>query len=129
MVAKLLPLLLLCACATTSELSAPDQSALARLAAPYGNQLRAIGITRITSPGNGTMVRLDTAYGAVYVDYPKGLGALAFVLEIDADDVKAKSAAIDEVQDRRVLAALMPDVVRATEVNNRFGWIRANPMN
>lgn len=129
MFAKLLPLLLLCACATTTRLSAPDQPALARLAVPYADPLRAVGITRLSSPGNGAMVRLDTFYGAVYVHYPPGVDALAFALEIGRDDVKAMSAMIDEVQDKRVFAALMPEAVRATEANNRLGWIRANPVN
>lgn len=129
MLARLLPLLVLCACATTSPLSAPEQPALARLAAPYAGQLRQIGITRLTSPGNGAMVRVDTFYGAVYVKYPLGVDTRAFMLEIGPDNVKAVSATIDEVQDKRVLAALMPEVVRTTEANNRLGWIRANPVN
>ncbi len=129
MFAKLLPLLLLCACATTSPLSAPDQPTLARLSAPYADQLRAVGITRVSSPGNGAMVRADTSYGAVYVRYPQGVDALAFVLEIGDGTIKAKSAILDEVHFTRLFATLMPEVVRATEDNNKLGWIRANPVN
>ena len=40
------------------------------MAQPYIQQLRAVGITRVISPGNGAMVRLETAYGSVYVRYP-----------------------------------------------------------
>jgi hypothetical protein len=128
MFAKALPLLLLCACATT-PVAAPDQPALARLAAPYADQLRAVGIKRVSSPGGGAMVQLQTFYSDVYVRYPAGVQPMAFVLDIGVDHLEASSATFDEAQYRRVLAALLPQAVSETEANNRFEWVRANPVN
>ena len=133
MLAKTLPLLLLCACAITPTPStpptAPDQPALARLAMPYADQLRSLGIERVSSPGGGAMVQLKTFYGAVYVRYPVGVQPLAFVLEIGAGGLKATSATFDEAKYRSVLSALLPQAMRETASSNRFEWARANPVN
>jgi len=128
MLAKTFPLLLLCACAST-PLTAPDQPQLARLATPYADQLRSVGITRVSSPGDGAMVQLQTFYGAVYVRYPAAVKQMAFVLDIGADSLKATAATFDETQYKLVLAALLPRAVSETVSNNRFGYFRANPIN
>ena len=127
MLARMLSLLLLGACASAPQLPTTDQPGLAAVAQPYVPQLQAVGITRVASPGNGARVRLDTAYGAVYVDYPAGLEPLAFVLDIGADGLHAAAATFDRGRDAQILAALVPEAVRLTAANNEFGWIKANP--
>jgi hypothetical protein len=127
MLAKTLPLLLLCACASTAQLPTTDQPALAEIAQPYAQQLQAVGITRMISPGSGAMVRLETGYGAVYVAYPAGAEPLAFVLDIGPDGLHATAATFDRAKDGQMLAALVPEAVRATAANNTSGWLRANP--
>ena len=126
MLAKTLPVFLLCACASTAQLPTADQPELARIAQSYAQQLNAVGITRIVSPGSGAMVRLETGYGAVYVRYPTA-EPLAFVLDIDPDGMQATAATFDPVRDEQVLAALVPEAVRVTTANNTLGWLRANP--
>ena len=127
MLAKTLPLLLLCGCASTVQLPMTDQPDLAQLAQPYARQLQVVGITRVISPGGGAMVRLETGYGSVYVQYPVTVAPLAFVLDIGPDGVQATAATFDRVKDGPILAALLPEAVRMTAANNRFGWLRANP--
>jgi len=124
---KTLPLILLCACASTAQLPTAEQPDLARVAQPYVPELQALGISRVISPGNGAMVRLDTAYGSVYVPYPLPGEPLAFVLNIGLDGVHASAATSDRAKEERVLAALMPEAFRATARNNDFEWLRANP--
>ena len=97
------------------------------MAQPYVQQLQAVGITRVFSPGNGAMVQLDTGYGAVYVRYPAGVQPLAFVLDIDPDSLRASAATFDRASYEQVLAALVPEAVRLTAANNWMGWLRANP--
>ncbi|MGE5668343.1 MAG: hypothetical protein ACM338_09125 [Betaproteobacteria bacterium] len=125
--AKMLPLLLLCACASTAPLPAADQPELARMAQPYVRQLQAVGITRVISPGSGAMVRLETGYGSVYARYPAGVPPLAFVLDIGPDGTRAAATAFDRGRDGQMLAALVPEAVRVTAANNALGWLRANP--
>ena len=127
MLARTLPFFLLCACASTAQLPTADQPELARIAQPYARQLQALGITRVISPGNGAMVRLDTGYGAVYVGYPTAAEPMAFVLEIGPDGLRATAATFDRARDEQMLAALMPEAMAVTSANNRMGWIRANP--
>jgi len=127
MLAKTLPLLLLGACASTAQVSTADQPELARLAESYAQQLQAVGITRVISPGNRAMVRLETGYGPVYVRYPAVAEPLAFVLDIGPDGLQATAATFDRVRDGQILAALVPEAVQMTATNNRFGWLRANP--
>src|SRR5262249_43979446 len=127
MVTKTLPLLLICACASTGQLPAADQPELAQLAQPYAQQLQGVGITRITSPGGGARVLLETGYGAVYVAYPTAAEPRAFVLEIGPDGLQATAATFDRAKDGQILAALVPEAVRVTDANNRLGWLRANP--
>jgi len=127
MLAKMLPLFLLCACASTVSLPATDQPDLAQVAQPYARQLQAVGITRVTSPGSGAMVRLETGYGPVYVRYPAEAEPLAFVLDIGPDGLRATAATFDRVRDAQILAALVPEAVRMTATNNGFAWLRANP--
>jgi hypothetical protein len=126
--ARLFPLLLLCACATAPP-PAPEQPALAQLAMPYAQQLRALGITRVISPGSGAMVRLETAWGAVYVPYPHDVPPVAFVLDVDQAGLYAASASFNQDRDERVLASILPAAMRETASNNEIQWIRANPWN
>ncbi len=58
-----------------------DQPEFAEMARPYAQQLQAVGVTRVISPGSGAMVRLETGYGSVYVRYPSALDPLTFVLD------------------------------------------------
>ena len=127
MLAKSLPLLLLGACASTAQLPTADQPELAQIAQSYAQQLQAVGITRVISPGSGAMVRLETGYGPVYVRYPAAAQPLAFVLDIGPDSLQATAATFDRTRDRQILAALVPEAVRVTAANNRLGWLRANP--
>jgi hypothetical protein len=127
MLAKSFPLLLLCACASATQLPAVDQPELAQMAQPYAQQLQAAGITRVISPGSGAMVQLETAYGAVYVRYPATAAPLAFVLDIGPDGVRATAATCDRAKVGPMFAELMPEAVRVTAANNWFGWLRANP--
>ena len=127
MLAKTLPLVLLCACASTAPLPTADQPELAQMARPYVQQLQAVGITRVISPGSGAMVQLETGYGSVYVRYPAVTEPSAFVLDIGPDGLQATAATFDRARDGQMLAALVPEAVRVTEANNRMGWLRANP--
>jgi len=127
MLARTLPLLLLCACASTAQLPAADQAELARLAQPYVRQLQAAGITRVTSPGGGALVRLETGYGAVFVRYPAAVEPSAFVLDIGPDGLQAAAATFDRARDGQMLATLLPEAVRAADANNALAWRRANP--
>src|SRR5216117_2230995 len=127
MLAKTLPLLLLGACASTAQLPTTDQPELAQMAQSYAQQLQAVGITRVISPGSGAMVRLETGYGPVYVRYPAAAEPLAFVLDIGPDGLQATAATFDRVRDAQILAALVPEAVRMTATNNRLGWLHANP--
>ena len=127
MLAKTLPLLLLGACASTPQLPTADQPKLAQMAQSYAQQLQAVGITRVISPGSGAMVRLETGYGPVYVRYPAVAEPLAFVLDIGPDGLKATAATFDQIRDAQILAALVPEAVRMTATNNGFAWLRANP--
>jgi hypothetical protein len=129
MLSKTLPLLLLCACASTARLPTADQPELAAMAKSYAQQLHAVGVTRVISPGSGSMVQLETGYGSVYVQYPLASDPLTFVLDIGPEGVRATAATFDPAKDRQMLAALLPEAVRVTAVNNRLGWLRANPEN
>ncbi len=75
------------------------------------------------------MVGLETGCGSVYVQYPSALYPQACVLAIGPDGVGATAATFDAAKDQQILAALLPDAVRATVINNRLGWLRANPEN
>src|SRR5450631_13790 len=112
MIAKTLPLLLLCACASTAQLPMVVQPEFAGIAQPYTQQLQAVGVTRVISPGNGAMVRLETAYGSVYVRYPLASDPLTFVLDIGPDGLRASAATFDRAKDGQILAALVPGAVR-----------------
>jgi hypothetical protein len=127
MFAKTLPLLLLCACAAAAPLPAVEQPALVRLAQPYAEQLRSVGITRLISVGAHDMVRLETQYGPVYVRYPAGAPDVAFVVDIGPANLQASAATFDRVQDEQLLAAVVPEAVKVTVANNRLEWLRANP--
>jgi len=81
--------------------------------------LQALGISRVISPGNGAMVRLETGYGSVYVRYPASVSPTAFVVDVDGGGV--------QVRDEPALAALVPEAVRVTAANNQREWLRANP--
>src|SRR6266542_5180857 len=85
MLARLLPLLLLCACASAAHFPEIEQPELSQLAKPYAQQLRAVGITRVVSAGSGAMVRLETLSGPVYIRYPHDVSPFAFVLEVDPE--------------------------------------------
>ena len=126
MLAKTLPLLL-GACASTAPLPTADQPEFAQMAQSYAQQLQAVGITRVISPGSRAMVRLETSYGPVYMRYPAVAEPLAFVLDIGPDGLQATAATFDRVRDAQILAALVPEAVRMTATNNRLGWLHANP--
>ncbi|MGC1816597.1 MAG: hypothetical protein WA900_02955 [Casimicrobiaceae bacterium] len=126
MLVKTLPLLLLCACASMAQPPMADQPDLAQIAEPYAQQLQALGITRVISPGSGAMVRLETSYGSVYVRYP-ATEPLAFVLDVGPDGVHATAARFDRAKGGQILAALLPEAMRVTAANNTLGWLRANP--
>ena len=127
MLAKTVPVLLLCACASSTQLPTVDQPEFAEVAQTHAPQLRAVGITRVISPGSYAAVLLETAYGPVYVPYPAAVEPLAFVLNIGPDGVRATAAKFDPVRDGQILAALVPEAVRITAANNELGWVRANP--
>ena len=153
MLAKTLPLLLLCTCASTAQLPMADQPEFAEIAKPYAQELQAVGVTRVISLGSGAikqirswpvgqdecrstvllldvvhaMVQLETGYGSVYVRYPLVSDPLTFVLDIGPDGVRATAAAFDSAKGRQILAALLPEAMRATAANNRLGWLHANP--
>lgn len=129
MLTRPLPLLLLGACASTAPLPVAEQPELTQLARPYAQQLRDLGVARVISPGNGAMVRLETQYGAVYVPYPRELPPLAFVLEVDPDNLRAAATSFDRARDATALAAILPVAIRETASNNAFEWLRANPWN
>ena len=125
--AKTLPLFLLCGCASTAQLPTADQPEFAEMAKPYAQQLQAVGVTRVISPGSGAMVQLETGYGSVYVQYPLASDPLTFVLDIGPDGLRATATTFDRAKDEKILAALVPEAVRATAANNRLGWAHANP--
>jgi hypothetical protein len=127
MLAKIFPLLLLCACATAPPAPGPAQPGLARLAQPYVTQLQAVGITRVIASDTDAMVRLETLSGPVYVRYPPGAPRIAFVLDIDSSGVRATAPSFDSPVDQRVLDALLPEAIAATIRNNQLVWIRSNP--
>ena len=129
MLAKMLPLFLLCACASTPlpPAATADQPELAGMTRPYAQQLQAVGVTRVISPGSGAMVRVETRNGPIYMRYPAGVEPLAFTLDFDSGDVRATAATFDRAKDGQILAALLPEAVRATDANNTLAWMRANP--
>ena len=127
MLAKPLVLILCCAPAIAAPLPGTDQPQLVQLVQPYAQQLRAEGVTRVTSLGARDMVRLETRSGPVYVRYPAGAPDVAFILEIDPTGVHASAATFDRQRDEQMLAALMPEVLKVTAGNNRLEWLRANP--
>jgi len=129
MPAKILILLLFCAGAAAAPLPVLDQPQLAQLAQAYAQQLRAVGITRMTSLGARDMVRLETKSGPVYVRYPKGAPDVAFVVEISPTGLQASAATFDKDQDEALLAAIVPEAVKVTAANNQLEWNRANPWN
>ena len=119
----------LAACATAPAPPMHAEPRLATLAASYADALRSVGITRILSPGNGALVRLDTFYNAVYIRYPAGMAPRAFELDVADDGLKAAAAEpFDDAAYRRLFDVLVPDAVRETSANNAFEWMRANPV-
>jgi hypothetical protein len=84
-------------------------------------QLQAVGISRVISPGNGAMIRLETAYWPIYVRCPANVPRVAFVLEVELGSLP--------VQAEGAPAALAREAVRVTAANNRLQWLRANPWN
>src|SRR4029453_5549945 len=105
---KTLPLLFLCACASTPQEPTQAQPELVQLAQPYAAQLRAVGITRLAVAGRGAMGRLETLAGPVYVRYPQNVPTVDFVLEIDADGLYAYELDFNKTRDAAVLDALVP---------------------
>lgn len=97
------------------------------MAQPYAQQLQAVGVARVISPGSGAMVRLETGNGLVYVRYPAAVEPLAFTLDIGPEGVQATAATFDRAKDGQILAALLPEAVRTTDANNTLMWLRANP--
>ena len=127
MLAKPLAFVLCCASAIAAPLPASDQPQLVQLVQPYAQQLRAEGITRVTSLGSRDMVRLETRRGPVYVRYPADAPDVAFILEIGPTSMQASAATFDRQRDEKMLAVLMPEALKVTAGNNRLEWLRANP--
>jgi len=127
MLAKPFALISCCASAIAAPLPATDQPQLVQLVQPYAQQLRAEGVTRVTSLGARDMVRLETRSGPVYVRYPAGAPDAAFILEIGPASMQASAATFDRQRDEQMLAALMPEALKVTAGNNRLEWLRANP--
>jgi len=127
MLARYLPLLVLCACASAQPTSTTPQPELAREAQPYANELRAVGITRLEVTAGGAMVRLETLSGPVYVPYPKDVPAIGFVLDVDPVGVRAFGATFDKARDAAVIDAVLPRAIRATATNNVQVWVHNNP--
>ena len=127
MLAKTLWLIMYCASAIAAPPPATDQPQLVQLVQPYAQQLRAEGVTRVTSLGARDMVQLETKSGPVYVRYPADAPDVAFVLEIGPTSVQASAATFVRERDERLLAALMPEALKVTAANNRLEWLRANP--
>ena len=127
MISKTIPLLLLSTGTATAMLPTTEQPESARLVQRYAQQLPVVGVSRVVSPGNGEMVRLETAFGPVYVRYPAQAPTLVFVLDVGPDGLRANSATFNQAQDEQVLAALLPEALKVTAANNRVEWLRANP--
>lgn len=127
MLARNLALVLYCASAIAAPLPATEQPQLAQLVQPYVPQLRAEGVTRVTSLGSRGMVRLETQRGPVYVRYPADAPDVAFIVEIGPTGVHAIAETFDRQRDEKLLAALMPAALKVTAANNRLEWLRANP--
>ena len=126
MLARTLPFMLLCACASTAQLPTADQPELAELARPYAQQLQAVGITRVISPGSGAPVLLETGYGAVYIPYPAAVEPLAFVLDIGPEGLHGAATTFDRAKDLQMLAALLPEACgRRTPT---IGWGTCAPI-
>jgi hypothetical protein len=94
---------------------------------PYAHDLRAVGITRVISPGGGAMVRLETLSGPVYVGYPQDVSPLAFVLDVEPEGLRAASTWFDRARDAPALAAILPAAIGEAASNNALQWVRANP--
>jgi hypothetical protein len=73
------------------------------------------------------LVRLETRYGAVFVRYPATVAPSAFVLDLGPEGLQASAATFDRARDGPMLAALLPEAVRAADANNALAWRRANP--
>jgi hypothetical protein len=130
MFARILILLLLFplgACAPTVPLTLPDQPGLVQVVQPYADRFRSLGITSVTSPGSGAMLRLETGYGDVLIRYPAGIPPMAFVVDVDAASLRVRSESLDNAQFGALFAAFAPEAMRVTAANNVFGWDRANP--
>jgi hypothetical protein len=129
MILRLIPIVLLCACAAQAPLPTAERPELAQAALPYAQPLRDVGITRVISPGNGAMVQLETLSGPVYVRYPQDLPPTAFVLDVTPDGLSATAASFDRTRDVPVLATILPAAIREAATNNVVQWVRANPWN
>jgi hypothetical protein len=123
----LLLLFALCACATTAPVTMPDQPGFVSVAQPYADSFRSLGITSVTSPGSGAMLRLETGYGDVFIRYPAGIQPMAFVVDIDAKGVRVRSESLEHAPFSALFAAFAPEAIRVTTANNSFMWYRANP--
>jgi hypothetical protein len=123
----LLLLFALCACATTVPPTLPDQPTLAPVVQPYADSFRSLGITNVTSPGSGAMLRMETGYGDVFIRYPAGIQPMAFVVDIGPKGVRVRSESLDQAQFSALFAAFAPEAIRVTTANNSFMWYRANP--
>jgi len=127
MLARNLALVLYCASAIAAPPTATDQPQLVQLVQPYVPQLRAEGVTRVTSLGSRDMVRLETQRGPVYVRYPADAPDVAFIVEIGPTSVHASAETFDRQREEKLLAAVMHAALDVTAANNRLEWLRANP--
>ena len=125
------PTLFAAGCATpTAAIPTTEQPALATMARPYGDELRKAGISSVQVLGSGSRVRTATNFGEIYLRYPAGLAATAFVVYVDASTVEVDSDAFtpaSSAQYDAAFKAILPAAIKAANdnntrvINNRFG--------
>jgi len=109
------------ACAVPSTAPATEQPALERMAAPYADDLRAMGISRLFVYGDPARVRVTTEFGEVYFRYPAGLAPTQFTLSVGQQAIEANSDAFNagnSAQYEAAMKAVLPEAIRRTNVNN-----------
>jgi len=109
------------ACAAPGPVPATVQPALAKLAEPYADGLRKVGVSSVMVYANGARVRVGSVMGEVYLRYPGGLAPTAFALYVGARDVEADSdtfSAANSAQYEAAMKAILPEAIRQVTANN-----------
>jgi hypothetical protein len=127
MITRFLPVLVLCACSTAAPLTTTEQPALVQVVAPYARALREVGVTRVLAQRGSALIRLDTRSGPVYITYPSNASRPEFVVDVNADTVRASALSFERDRDSAMVAAILSDAISKAEKNNAVQWIRANP--